>query len=255
MTTKRHIVALLGVISVLAAIFIVGDWYTFYKCGAVESCLVESTDFQHYAKYAITVTISLVAFFVGKNSLNKRDHRLIQLAAITALLADTSFKILHNAPSLAEHSLGFSLLGISFFMIFQSIFIYRHTRTSDTDNSVPWIICIPIGVMFIVDALQLFGILGSPLVPTIAVYGAFLICSLVVGCRVSKYGYFPKKNAALIKWGMILFFLGDVFVGISFATGPDHSLQEIIATISNILIWYFYVPALVCLVLSGYKRS
>jgi len=255
MTTKRHIVALLGIISVLTAVFVIGDWYTFYKCGAVESCLVESTDFQHYTKYAITATISLVAFIVGKNCLNKRDHRLIQLAAITALFADTSFKLLHNAPSLARYSTEFSLLGISFFMVFQAIFIYRHTRTSDTDNSVPWIICIPLAVMFLLDAVKLFGVFESLMVPTIATYGAFLICSLVVACRIGKNPYFPKKNAKLIKWGMILFFLGDVFVGLSFATGPDHSVQEIIATVSNILIWYFYVPALVCLVLSGYKRS
>lgn len=252
---KNHIVGLLVLISVLAAAFFIRDWYVFYQCGAVESCLADSSYFQHYTKFAVTATITIIAFFVGKNSLCKRDHRILQVGMLTALCADACFKILHNAKSLADYSTEFSLLGICFFMIFQTIFIFRHTRKSDTDNSIPWIMVIPLLTLFIFNALIMFKFFGSALIPTVATYAAFLTCSLIVACKVSKVGYFPQKNATLIKRGMILFYIGDICVGLSMATGPDHSTQEIIATVANNFVWYLYVPALICLVLSGYKRS
>jgi hypothetical protein len=145
------------------------------------------------------------------------------------------------------------LLGICFFMVVQALFIYRHTRTSDTDKSFPWILCIPFTVMFIANALHLFRIFDGPTVPIVATYGAFLICSLIVACKVPKVGYFPEKNARNIKRGMILFFCCDACVGISLATGDNHTVREIVATVANNFVWYFYTPALILLGLSGYK--
>lgn len=256
MMTKKHVAVILSIISVLAIAFFIRDWYVFYQCGAVEQCLVESSYFQHIAKFSVTTLITVMALFCGsKYCICKRDRRLLQMAMLCAFCADICFKILHNVTHLFEHSADYTLMGINFFMVFQSIFIYRHTRTSDTDEHVPWIIVIPFAVMFVFNALQLFSIFGSPLIPTVATYAAFLICSLIVACKVSKIGYFSARNAAIIKRGMILFFLGDVCVGLSLATGPDHSLQEIVATVANNFVWYFYVPALLCLVLSGYKRD
>ena len=49
--------------------------------------------------------------------------------------------------------------------------------------------------------------------------------------------------------------LQNVCVGISLATGEDHSVQEIVATVANNFVWYFYTPALILLGLSGYKRK
>ena len=104
--------------------------------------------------------------------------------------------------------------------------------------------------------LLLYGCAGTfHLVPIIATYAAFLICSLVVACKVPSKGYFPAKNARNIKRGMILFFCCDACVGISLATGNDHSVQEIVATVANNFVWYFYTPALILLGLSGYKRK
>lgn len=256
MITKKHVAVIISIISVLAIAFFVRDWYVFYQCGAVEKCLQESSYFQHYTKFSVTTLITIMALFFGsKYSICKRDRRLLQLGMLCALCADVCFKILHNMTHLFEHRTDYTLLGICFFMVFQAIFIYRHTRTSDTDDHVPWIIVIPFAVMFIFNTLHLFDVFDSALIPTVATYAAFLICSLVVACKVPKVGYFSPKNSLIIKRGMILFFLGDVCVGLSLATGPDHSIQEIIATISNNFVWYFYVPALLCLVLSGYKRD
>ena len=199
--------------------------------------------------------MAVIAFLAGKSCLCNRDRRLLLMAIGVALCGDFCFKILHNASNLFEHSADYTLLGICFFMIFQAVLIYRHTRTNDTDDSVPWIICVPFSVMFIANALRLFDVFESALIPIVATYGAFLICSLVVAVKAPEAGYFPRHNAKLVKWGVILFFLGDFCVGVSLAAGPDHSIQEIIATVANNFVWFFYVPALYCLVMSGRRRS
>jgi hypothetical protein len=147
----------------------------------------------------------------------------------------------------------------------QALFIYRHSRTSDEDYHFPWILFVPFGVMFVSNASLIFSLGNSvnaepltsnpALVPIIATYGTFLICSLIVACKAPKVGYFPAHNAKLIKRGMILFFCCDACVGISLATGPDYSVQEHVATIANNFVWYFYTPALILLARSGFKSS
>lgn len=252
---KMHIIAFLIVVTILAVAFFVRDWLVFYQCGAVEQCLVDSSHFQNYAKFAVTAIVTIIAFFIGKDALCRRDRRFIQAAFVFALCADFCLKILHNMVKLFEHSSDYTLLGICFFMVVQALLIYRHTREGDEDKHTPGILIVPFVVMFICNALHLFGVFEGPTVPIVATYGAFLICSLIVACKVPKGTYFPAKNARNIKRGMILFFCCDACVGISLATGADHSVQEIVATIANNFVWYFYTPALILLALSGYKRK
>jgi len=254
-SSKKYVIGLLTLVVILSVAFFTRDWYVFYKCGAVETCLAESSYFQHYSKFAVTTIMTIVAFFVGKKCICPRDRKLLLLASVLALCADFCLKILHNAVKLFDHSSDYTLLGICFFMVFQAVLIYRHTRKSDKDNSVPWIICVPFAVMFLTNALHLFDVFESAMIPIVATYGAFLICSVIVAVKAPKVGYFPASNAKLIKRGMILFFCCDACVGLSLATGPDHSTQEIVATIANNFVWYFYVPALICLVMSGLRRK
>ena len=255
MNKKTLITSLIIIVGILMITFFVRDWLVFYNCGAVEQCLVESSNYQNIAKFAVTAIMTIVVFFIGGNCLCKRDRNFLQAGFAMALCADFCLKIMHNYAHVLEHRSDYTLLGICFFMVVQALFIYRHTRTSDTDKSSPWILIIPFTVMFIANALHLFRIFEGPTVPIIATYAAFLICSLVVACKVPSKGYFPAKNARNIKRGMILFFCCDACVGISLATGEDHSIQEIVATVANNFVWYFYTPALILLGLSGYKRK
>lgn len=252
---KNHVVAALILVAILAVAFFVRDWYVFYQCGAVEQCLVDSSHFQNYAKFAVTTIVTIVVFFIGRSCLCTRDRTLLQAGFAMALCADFCLKILHNVAALFKHSSDYTLLGICFFMVVQALFIFRHSRVSDSDKDVPWIICFPFAVIFITNALHLFGVFESATVSIIATYGTFLICSVVVACKAPRVGYFPKKNARCIKYGMILFFCCDACVGLSLATGADHSTQEIVATVANNFVWYFYTPALVLLALSGYRRK
>lgn len=255
MNKKTLITSLIILIGILMTTFFVMDWVVFYKCGAVEQCLEDNSNYQNIAKFAVTTIMTLVVFFIGKNSLCKRDRIFLQAGFAMALCADFCLKIMHNYTHVFDRRDEYTLLGICFFMVVQALFIYRHTRTSDKDNHSPWILCIPFAVMFIANALHLFHIFKSPTVPIIATYGTFLICSLIVACKAPKNDYFPAKNAKNIKYGMILFFCCDACVGISLATGPDHSIKQIVATVANNFVWYFYTPALILLGLSGYKRK
>lgn len=253
MEKKKLITLSLVAVGILMVTFFIKDWLVFYGCGAVEDCLVENSNYQNIAKFAVTAIMTIVVFFIGKNCLCVRDRVFLQAGFAVTLCADFCLKILHNyAPG---HHDDYTLLGICFFMVTQALFIYRHSRTSDTDNSVPKIILVPFAVMFLTNALHLFGIFKGATIPIVATYGAFLICSLIVACKAPKLGYFPAKNARNIKRGMILFFCCDTCVGISLATGANHSVQEIVATVANNFVWYFYTPALILLGLSGYKRK
>ena len=255
MNKKALITSLIILIGVLMITFFVMDWFVFYKCGAVEQCLEDNSNYQNIAKFAVTTIMTVIVFFIGKNCLCKRDRIFLQAGFAMALCADFCLKIMHNYTHVFDRRGEYTLLGICFFMVVQALFIYRHSRTSDKDNHAPWILCIPFAVMFITNALHLFRIFEGPTIPIIATYAAFLFCSLYVACKVPQKGYFPAKNAKNIKRGMILFFCCDVCVGISLATGEDHSVQEIVATVANNFVWYFYTPALILLGLSGYKRK
>ena len=235
---------LIAIAVVLTASFLVLDWMAFFRCGAVECCLMEGSDFQNVAKCAVTAIMTLVVFSIGKESLCLRDRRLLQASFAVALCADFCFKILH------EH-----LIGICFFMATQALLIVRHTRRNETDNSFPVILYVPFGAGLLAAALVVSGVFSGPMLPVVAAYGSFVVCSLVAACRVPKKGFFPARNARQIKWGMILFFCCDVCVGLSGLVSVDHSVQEIVATVAHNFVWAFYTPALILLALSGYRQE
>lgn len=235
---------LIAIAVVLTASFLVLDWMAFFRCGAVERCLMEGSDFQNVAKCAVTAIMTLVVFSIGKESLCLRDRRLLQASFAVALCADFCFKILHER-----------LIGICFFMATQALLIVRHTRRNETDNSFPVILYVPFGAGLLAAALVVSGVFSGPMLPIVAAYGSFVICSLVAACRVPKKGFFPARNARQIKWGMILFFCCDVCVGLSGLVSVDHSVQEIVATVAHNFVWAFYTPALILLALSGYRQE
>lgn len=246
MSLKRKNVTrlLIAIAVVLTASFLVLDWMAFFRCGAVERCLMEGSGFQNVAKCAVTAIMMLVVFSIGKESLCLRDRTLLQAGFAVALCADFCFKILH------EH-----LLGICFFMATQALLIFRHTRRNETDNSFPVILYVPFGVICLAAVLCLLGSFSGAMLPVVAVYGSFVTCSLIVACRVLGMGFFPARNARQIKWGMILFFCCDVCVGLSGLVSVDHSVQEIVATVAHNFVWTFYTPALILLALSGYRHE
>jgi hypothetical protein len=244
MKKKKIIGLLFAFAAILTASFLVMDWLVFYRCGAVERCLMEATQYQDIAKFATTALMTIVVLLIGRGGLCTRDRSLLQAGFLVSLCADFCIRILHS-----------NLLGVCLFMAVQTLYIIRHTRKSDVDNHFPKILCIPFGMVLLMALLCWVGTFEKMVLPIVASYGVFVVCSVVVACRTPGIGYFPAKNARYVKWGMVLFLCCDVCVGISGLVSVDYSVQENIATVAHNCVWAFYVPALALLGLSGYRRK
>ena len=236
------------VISLLAIALLVTtgkDWFDFYSCGAASQCFSEAGVLQFYTKSIMSTLMTALAFATATNAFSSRDGKLLRAAFVFSLLADYSFCLIMLAcPDAGTLS---TVLGISFFMVFQAILIYRHSRTTDVDTSIPKIYGLLVIAVIAGIALIVTGTLGLTLA-VVLVYGVFVITSLVMGILVPCKGYFPAKNASFIRLGMIFFFFGDVCVGLSMITGDDHSTLQSVAEIANNIVWWLYVPAQLMLI-------
>ena len=221
------------------------DWFDFYSCGAVSQCLSDAGTLQLYTKSVMTTMLTILAFITASKAFSGRDGKLLRAAFVFSLLADYSFSLLK--ATVADAGTLSTILGITFFMVFQSILIYRHSRKSEDDKSVPKIYALLAVAVLAGIALIATGTLGLT-VAVVVVYGVFVITSVVVGILAPRKGYFPAANAKLIRWGMVAFFFGDVCVGLSMVTGDDHSALQSVAEIANNIIWWLYVPAQLMLI-------
>lgn len=255
MVYSKLVSVLVPFVGVLFVAFFVRDWYVLHQCGAVQSCLDLSSDFQNITKFVVTSVTTLIAFAIGRHAISKRDRFFVQAAFFMILCADFCFKILYNYFGTLDNRDNFITVGIGFFFLAQMIFIFRHTRTNDSDWSFPWIFCVPVAVIFSMAFLAYFQVLESLLLMAVLVYAPTLCCSLFVACRTPKIAFFPKNNAFWIMLGMICFTCCDLLTGVSLLTGADHSTREIFAVVSNNFIWLFYVPAIITLALSGYRHN
>lgn len=255
MVYSKLVSALVAVAAILFVSFFVRDWFVLHQCGAVQSCLDSASDYQNISKFTVTSIATLLAMLIGHRKVTRRDRFFLQSAFAMILCADFCFKILYNYFGTIENRDNFITVGIVFFFIAQMVFIYRHTRVSEDDWSFPWIYCVPVAAFFSMAFLTYFHVLESFELMAVLVYAPTLFCSLFVACRASKRGFFPEKNAFLIMLGMICFTCCDILTGLSLLTGVDHSMREILAVVSNNFIWLFYVPAIMTLALSGYRRA
>jgi hypothetical protein len=222
----------------------------------VNQCLIDAGTLQLLTKFSMSCLLTVMAFLVSRDSFSKLDAKTLRIAFIFSLLADCSFSMVKFfAPD--ERAIS-NILGIAFFIMFQVGLIHRHTRTSETDDKpgkVHKFLLIPVAGF----AASLLGgkviepTLGNVMLVVVAVYAIFLITSLVVALLVSRNSYFPAASARLIRWGMVVFFIGDALVGLALMTGEDHSTLQAVAETANNFVWWAYVPAQLMLIASCRK--
>lgn len=227
------------------------DWFDLYTCGAVGQCISDAGRMQLYTKFAMSSCLTVLAFLVANRAFCVRDGHLLRFAFVFSLIADFCFsKLQVLVPDIGSLS---TVLGIAFFMVFQSILIYRHSREDENDKSCPKVFWIVLAISAVFVVLAVAGVLGA-MVAEVLVYGAFVITSTVVGILAPRKAYFSKKNAQFIRWGMVAFFMGDVFVGLSMLSGDDHSAVQVLSCLANNLIWIAYVPAQLMLIRGAAKE-
>ena len=251
--TQKVILAFIGALLLVTA---GKDWFDFYSCGAVSECLTSAGTLQLYTKFLMSLLLTVLAFIVARDSFSKLDAKILRTAFVFSLLADSSFCLV-KAFAPTQRALS-DILGIAFFIMFQVALIHRHTRKSETDEKpgkIHKFLLIPVAGF----VAALFG--GKVIEPTldnitvaiVVVYGIFVITSVIVGIVAPARGYFPAGSVKLIRWGMVAFFIGDAFVGLSMLTGEDHSTLQALAEVANNLIWWAYVPAQLMLIRSTVK--
>ena len=255
MGIPKYIYLFIALAVILFITFFIRDWTVFYQCGAVESCLKDSSQYQHITKFLVPVIVAAMTIFIGKRAIGVRDRRFLQAAFAMIVCADACFKIGHNYVIPFEENTGeFISFGIIFFLLAQLLLVFRHTRVSEEDRSFPWILFFPLAIAISMAVLYLFGIYDSIMFFASISYGPFLLCSLYAAWKSASTGFYPQRNARQIMLGMIFFTCCDFLTGLSLMTGADHSGQEVMAVISNNFIWCFYTPALILLALSGYRH-
>ena len=208
-----------AVLAVFLCVTMGKDWYDLYTCGAVGQCLSSAGQLQLYTKFIMSCCLTVLAFLVAKRSFCARDGQLLRFA----------------------------------FMVFQAILIYRHSRENENDNSCPKVFWVIFAVAAVFAGLAIAGVMDA-VVAEVLIYGGFVITSMVVGILAPRKAYFPKKNAMLVRWGMVAFLIGDVMVGLSMLSGDDHSALQVLACLANNLIWVFYVPAQLMIIRSATKE-
>lgn len=235
-------------IAAITVSYTVKDWMDFATCGAVQSCLDSAGIYQNYTKFSVSFLLTCLAFYYSSRfAVTAKDGKWLKIAFVFSLMADVCFRLLGMfAP---DFPVSPSILGICCFMLFQSALIYRHSRLHESDESFPKALWIPVVILVVAGILLAVGVIPL-LLFAVGAYAAFLITSLCVGCKAPSRNHYSAAAARLVKIGMIVFFLGDVLVGLALATSDDHSVMETVAAIANNFIWLVYVPAQILLIKS-----
>ena len=245
--SKNDLIRLiLALISILAVIFIVRDWYVLSSCGQSTVCIGNLSYYQHITKFAVTILAAFLTLLIGSNAISRQDRGLLQKAFAAAILADFSIKILHNWQML-PFKINYLLLGVCFFIIVQVLLIIRHSKRSATDKHFPKVLYVS-ALIFAINAILVFTKTISLDIGVIVSYAGVLIPSVFIAWKTPKNDFFPKKNAQMIRWGMIFFLLCDAHIALSYFSGT-------ISFVAHNFVWVFYTPALVLLALSGFQRS
>ena len=188
-------------------------------------------------KYISILIFFLTSLLIGKKGNSLIDTRLLKSALFFTLCADTCLLILN-----------YFKLGIFFFCIVQILYIIRHKLLYHLDIRIDnlFIYIILLIILSLILNIILPETVDSQLYKIAIIYAILLTTSLLVALRCK----------GLIACGLILFFLCDINVALSYLI---HSYSIYIFDIplrfiTSFLVWIFYFPSQLLLALSGFKN-
>ena len=226
---------IVGIISVLYVLFLYLDFYD-----------VKVFISTHYIKYFCILLCFLLSILSTKYSridrVNSRDILLLRLAMFITVIADLCLVIFD-----------FYILGVVCFSLVQITYSVRHTTKKSKVTIINFFI-IFMCIVFLYMITSLFIKQINILLPISMFYFICLIFSVSKAIRIWENDLFLPASKYMIVFGMILFLLCDLCVGLSNATAllplTIYSIIKI-QQISRFLIWFFYLPSQVLLALSG----
>ena len=200
----------------------------------------QALDSAHW-RFARTVLCALAVIPAVLHPLDRRSRWLLPLAMILAVIAD-SFLIL--GPDLVR--------GIAVFAVMQLVLILRHLigvpSTALRTRGVPLSLISGLGVLAIGNGLLWPALSTKGLALPVLIYSTLLVSAVVAARVAGLVGALPARQAAYAFWGMLLFLLCDLTVGIGAAFGHTAEGQFVRA-----LTGLFYTPSLLLLARSAMR--
>lgn len=226
------------VILLITLAFLVIDMYSWCLNPIVgfDNALVEWSAILRFIR---TCLAGIFILPILQNSTSLRGNTLLALALIVAIIADY-FLILE----------GKLIIGIAIFGIMQVLLIIRHLMGVTTSVLKQKKQLVFYSIAFAISGIVLF-MLYKPLtnkgmfIP-VALYALLLIVSLCAAYTSKALSILTHRQSNFVFWGMVLFVLCDITVGI----GADFSTTNwgiLVRSTTGI----FYTPALLLLALSG----
>lgn len=249
---KRTLVlSLVGVILLLAGSFIAVDW-VIYLFGI-------ETIYAGVAKPVASFVCLVIALWIGKDGIDRRDTLLLVSAFLCIVPVDILMSLVVFSPSMDVASPAFMIGGV-LSIIAHLILIVRHGRgfpylrsgfRLEKGRGTSW--------SFLWLPVLIFGLYALSLLPLIKpmirvghlviglVYSGVVATSVWVAWETVRFDLYPRRNAWLVSIAMTCWYLTEIF-------GETYNVQ--IGTISDLafnFVWVFYGTNIVCLALSGYR--
>jgi len=192
-------------------------------------------------KYLGILLCLFLSILIGNNGHDKMDTIFLRLAIFLTASADLCMIIL-----------GLNELGIMIFCLVQITYIIRHRRAIERRCNLNFLVVTIIVIIFIaislgsnslIEDLRYEGIKKVTLIIGF-IYAVILLYSVYTGWKTLKGAFYPMYSRYLVAIGITLFLLCDINVALS-----------VILKDLSILIWVFYLPSQVLLVLSGYNKK
>ncbi|GFZ34521.1 hypothetical protein CSC2_50470 [Clostridium zeae] len=144
-------------------------------------------------------------------------------------------------------------LGIFIFIFVQITYILRHSRAINlTAIHIKTLLLLSTAVLFLGFFLKPKNI-DTKLYYLALLYGTLLINSLICAFLTLRSNLYYKHSSLMIVFGMFLFFMCDINVGLYPLVTESYNIASLSMTI-YFLIWFFYLPSQILLALSGYRK-
>lgn len=192
-----------------------------------------------YWRFARTVVCGLAALNVVSNSVREKRKWLLPLALALAIVAD--YFLILNANL---------VLGIGVFAVMQLVLIIRHLIGAELGKlrhrKVIIALLLGITVLAVGNVLLWPTLASKGLAIPVLVYSALLIASTLAAYSTRLTRSLSQPHANWAFWGMLLFVLCDITVGVGAAFGHT-SEGQLVRSLTGL----FYTPSLLLLVRSA----
>ncbi|MBQ9029546.1 hypothetical protein IJ114_02120 [Candidatus Saccharibacteria bacterium] len=202
-------------------------WFLIYATYLVLAAIKETDFIATIFKYAGIILCFVYVLF------NARSDVYLVIALGATVVADGILTI--NNVSLA---------GVVVFIMVQAAHLIRFTRIRAVSPIIPLIVtALIVGVGLLQTEISLMFVLAIA-------YGTLMFTNIYQALR---WNAIEKSRASrLALFGFILFLMCDIWVGVSYVT-TTATAPHLITMAANYIAWVFYLPAQVCIALSGIR--